>query len=120
MLQHNTAQARARAHLAHAAVVSLHGLCCGVPALAILATAASGAAAGVTLLADFVTPFHTLLHRHETWVLAVSGLLVTAGGALEAWARRRPHRHGFPWLFAFSAACFLANVAIVAGHRAAG
>jgi UDP-N-acetylmuramyl pentapeptide phosphotransferase/UDP-N-acetylglucosamine-1-phosphate transferase len=104
--------------LAHAAVLSLHALCCGLPALAMLAAAVSGVAASITLLADFIAPFHAFMHQHEIWVLLVSALLVAAGGGLEAWARLRPHRHGFPWLFAFSAACLLANVAIIISHRA--
>jgi hypothetical protein len=119
MLQHNAIQTGKRAHLAHAAVVGLHALCCGLPALAML-SAAAGAAASAALIADFIGPFHAFLHQHELWVLAVSGLLVTVGAALEAWARRRPDGHGFPWLFAFSVFCFLANAAIVAAHRTWG
>jgi len=119
MLQRNGVQAGKKAHLAHAAVVGLHAFCCGLPALAMLAAAASGAASGVVLLSDFIKPFHALLHAHEIWILIASAILVTVGGALEAWARRGAHRHGFPWLFAVSAVCFLANAAIIAAHWAA-
>lgn len=118
MLQHNSAQAGRKAHLAHAAVVSLHALCCGLPALAMLAAALSGATSGIAALAGFVEPFHDLLHRHEIWILVVSAALVAAGGALEAAARRGPHTHGFPWLFLVSVFSFLINVAIVVAHRA--
>lgn len=120
MLQHNGVAAGRRAHLAHAAVVSLHAFCCGLPALALLAAAASGAATSVVLLSDFVTPFHAFLHQHEIWLLALSALLVVLGGALEIRGRVRPHRLGFPWLFALSAACFVLNFAIIFSHRAAG
>ncbi len=116
MLQHNGVRAGKRAHIAHAAVVSLHALCCGLPALAMLAAAFSGAASSVVLLADFIKPFHTLLHAHEGWILGLSASLVVVGGVLEAWSRRGLHRHGFPWLFALSVACFLANLAIMAAH----
>jgi len=118
MLQHNSARAGKKAHLAHAAVVSLHALCCGLPALAMLAAAISGATSGAAMLAGVLEPVHALLHAHEVWILAASAALVVAGGALEAVARRGPHRHGFPWLFAFSVGCFLVNVAIIVAHRA--
>jgi hypothetical protein len=120
MLQHNGVVAGRKAHLAHAAVVSLHALCCGLPALALLATAVSGAATSLVLLSDFIRPFHALLHQHEVWVLALSALLVALGGALEIWSRLRPHRLGFPWLFAISAGCFVLNLALIVGHRAIG
>jgi hypothetical protein len=117
MLQHNSAQAGRRAHLAHAAVMGLHAFCCGLPALAMLAAAVSGATSGVALLADSFAEIHDFLHRHETWILVLSAALVVTGGWLEA-ASRRLHRHGFPWLFAFSVLCFLTNVAIIVAHRA--
>ncbi|HYD88230.1 MAG TPA: hypothetical protein VEA80_12185 [Vitreimonas sp.] len=104
--------------MAHAAVVGLHALCCGLPALAMLAAAISGATSGIAALAGIVEPLHAFLHTHEVWILVVSALLVVAGGALEALARRGAHTHGFPWLFAISVACFLVNVAIIAVHRA--
>jgi hypothetical protein len=120
MLQHNGLRAGKQAHIAHAAMVSLHALCCGLPALAMLAAAVSGAASGIAVLADFVKPFHDLLHAHEGWILVLSAGLVLVGGGLELQARRGPHRHGFPWLFALSAGCFLVNVAIIATHWAVG
>lgn len=118
MLQHNTARAGQKAHLAHAAVVALHALCCGLPALAMLAAALSGATSGIALLSDFFEPFHELLHQHEIWIMAVSAALVVLGAVLEVIARRKPHNHGLPWLFALSVFCFLANVAIIVAHRA--
>jgi hypothetical protein len=117
MLQHNSARRGRRAHLAHAAVMGLHAVCCGLPALAMLAAALSGAASGVALLSESVAEIHHFLHAHELWILVVSAALVVTGGLLEAQARRT-HNHGFPWLFAFSVLCFLANVAIIATHRA--
>ena len=98
-------------------MVSLHALCCGLPALALIAAAASGAAAGSVLLPDIFVQFHEFMHGQEIWILVISAALVGVGGYLE-WAARRTHRHGFPWLFALSAACFVANVAIIAVHRA--
>ena len=117
MLQRNSVRAGKKAHIAHAAVVGLHTLCCGAPALAMLAAAFSGAASATSFLTHSVGPVHAFLHRHEVWILAVSALLVVVGGALEAWARRGRHQHGFPWMFAFSVACFLANAAIIVAHR---
>lgn len=99
--------------------MGLHAICCGLPALAMLAAAVSGAASGIALFSDSVEEFHHLLHTHEVWILLVSAALVVTGGALEAIARRRPHKHGFPWLFAFSVLCFVFNVAIIVAHRAA-
>jgi hypothetical protein len=118
MLQHNSAQAGRRAHLAHAAVVGLHSLCCGLPALALMAAALSGATSGLALGAGFIEEMHHFLHAHEVWILVLSATLVASGGALE-WAARRTigHAHGFPWLFAISALCFFLNVAIIAAHR---
>lgn len=118
MLQHNTRRRGQKAHVAHVAVVALHAICCGLPALAMLAAAVSGATSGVALLAESFEPFHDFLHQHEIWILGVSALLVVTGGVLEVVARRAPHNHGFPWLFAFSVLCFLANVAIIVAHRA--
>lgn len=83
-----------------------------------LAAAVSGATSGIALLSDKVKFFHDFLHAHELWILVVSAALVVTGGLLEASARRGAHRHGFPWLFAFSVLCFLANVAIIVAHRA--
>ena len=118
MLQHNNARAGKRAHLAHAAVMGLHAFCCGLPALALFAVALSGATSGIALLATYAEGFHEFMHRYEVWILALSAALVVTGGWLEA-ASRRVHRHGFPWLFAFSVLCFVMNVAIILAHRAA-
>lgn len=117
MLQHNTARAGRKAHLAHATVVALHALCCGLPALAMIAAAVSGATSGIALMADFFEPFHDLLHRYELWIMAASAGLVVLGGALDVIARRGPHNHGFPWLFSLSVLCFVVNVAIILAHR---
>ena len=117
MLQHNVRGAR-RAHLAHAAVVSVHAVCCGLPALAMLAAALSGAASGGAVFSDSFVEFHHLLHAHELWIVALSAGLVMLGAWLEVSARRRHVGHSFPWLFAFSVICFLANVAVVLAHRA--
>jgi hypothetical protein len=116
MLQHNGPKAGRRAHLAHAAVMGVHAFCCGLPALAMLAAAVSGATSSVALLADSVTEIHHFLHAHEVWILLVSAALVVTGGCLEL-AARRSRQHGFPWLFAFSVLCFLANVTIIVAHR---
>jgi hypothetical protein len=118
MLQHNIVQAGKKAHIAHAAVVSLHTLCCGLPALAMVAAALSGAATGIVVVSDLLAKFHDFMHAHEVWILALSATLVLGGGALELSARWRAPRAGIPWLFAFSALCFVINVAIIAAHRA--
>jgi hypothetical protein len=81
-----------------------------------LAAAVSGATSGVALLAGSVEEIHHFLHQYELWILIISATLVVTGGILEA-VSRRTHRHGFPWLFAFSVLCFAANVAIIATHR---
>lgn len=117
MLQHNAHRAGRRAHVAHGAVVAVHALCCGLPALAMTAAVLSGAASGAAVLPENVNIFHNLLHEHELWIIAVSAVLVVAGGVLEATARREGRR-GFPWLFAFSAVCFFVNVGIIAFHQA--
>ncbi len=113
MLQRNTAKS---AHLAHAAVLSLHSLCCGLPALAVTLAAlgVSGLNLGGTL-----TGLHTLIHSHELWILGLSGALVVVGGLMElAQRRRRQHQErGVPWLFVMSACCLVANIAIIAVHR---
>ncbi|ANP47308.1 hypothetical protein ATE48_15980 [Candidatus Viadribacter manganicus] len=115
-LQHNSTEAPRRAHLAHAAVMSLHAICCGLPALAMLAAAVSGATSGIALLAGSVQEIHHFLHKHELWILLISAALVVTGGVLEANSRKH-HSHGFPWLFAFSVLCFIANVTIILLHR---
>jgi hypothetical protein len=118
MLQRNTPSAPRRAHLAHAAVVGLHTICCGLPALALLAAGLSGAASGVALFSGAVGVLHDLLHAHELWILGISTALVTLGAWLELNARRAHPGHGFPWLFAFSVLCFAINVGVILAHRA--
>ena len=111
MLQRNTAKS---AHLAHAAVLSLHSVCCGLPALAVTLAAlgVSGLNLGGTL-----TGLHTLIHSHELWILALSAALVVVGGLMELALRRRRLHKGVPWLFVMSACCLVANIAIIAIHR---
>ena len=111
MLQRNTAKS---AHLAHAAVLSLHSLCCGLPALAV--TLAALGVSGVNL-GGTLSGLHTLIHGHELWILALSATLVVIGAVMEL-SLRRSHQHkGIPWLFVMSACCLLANIAIIAVHR---
>lgn len=119
MLQHNTLGAGAgrSAHLAHAAMMGLHTICCGVPALALMLTALSGAAAGVALFAQAASEVHALIHAHEIWIMAASAGLVIGGGLLELSSRRARAGRGFPWLFMMSAACFASNVTIILLHR---
>jgi hypothetical protein len=119
MLQHNATPNGRPAHLAHAAVVGMHALCCGAPAAAMLAAALSGMASTQALLPPSFVYFHSLMHRHELWILAVSAALVLAGGWMEHLSRRL-HRHGFPWLFALSVGCFFVNALIIVAHRALG
>lgn len=113
MLQRNTAR---HAHLAHAAVMGLHSICCGLPLVALALTAFAGATSGVVLFSESVSYFHALIHAHEGWILVVSAGLVVIGGWMEAVSRRH-HTRGFPWMFAFSVCCFIANVTIIAMHR---
>lgn len=117
MLQHNTPRAPQRAHLAHAAVVGVHALCCGLPALILLVASLSGAAVGSVLLAGAVGEVHRLVHAYEAWIVAGSAALVGLGAWLELSARRARAGQGFPWLFAFSVLCFLVNLAVVLAHR---
>jgi hypothetical protein len=114
MLQHNVAPTAKSAHLAHAAVLSVHSLCCGLPALAV--TLAALGVSGISF-GGALTGLHTLIHGHEFWILALSAVLVTVGGAMEWNARRSCGAKGAPWLFVMSACCFVANVAIIAVHR---
>jgi len=116
MLQHNTERAGRRAHLAHAAVVGVHAICCGMPVLAMLAAGVSGVTSGTALLATSVESIHDLLHAHEVWILSLSALLVAIGAGLEVAARRNGPKP-FPWLFALSVACFFFNVAVILLHR---
>ena len=111
MLQRNTAKS---AHLAHAAVLSLHSVCCGLPALAVTLAAlgVSGLNLGGTL-----SGLHALIHGHELWILALSATLVVIGGLMELGLRRSHQHKGIPWLFVMSACCLIANIAIIAVHR---
>src|SRR5690242_6500453 len=111
MLQRNTAKS---AHFAHAAVLSLHSVCCGLPALAV--TLAALGVSGVNF-GGAVTALHTLIHGNELGILALSAALVTMGGLMELSVRRDHPERGVPWLFMMSACCFIANVAIIAIHR---
>jgi hypothetical protein len=120
MLQHNAEHAGKRAHLAHAGVLSLHFFCCGLPALAVTLTALSGAgASGIVAFANWFEPLHSAIHGHELWILALSAVLVSVGGAMEVLARRGRSGLPFPWLYAMSLCCFVANAAIIALHRLA-
>lgn len=116
MLQRN-ANAQ-HAHIAHAAVVGMHALCCGLPIAAMLAAGLTGAASASALLPDSFEVFHHLLHNYEPLIVLISAVLVAVGGWMEVSARRNGHAHGFPWLFALSVVCFLANVGVVLAHRA--
>lgn len=119
MLQHNAPRRDSGrpAHIAHAALISLHAFCCGMPALAMLAAAVSGTTSGIALLSDSFEQLHKFLHAHELWILVISAALVVIGGTMELNARRHGHNHRLPWLFAFSVLCFLVNVAIILVHR---
>ncbi len=88
-----------------------------MPAVAVLAAAVAGATSSVALFSESVGFLHGALHAHEIWILAMSAFLVLLGGVLELSARRGGARRGFPWLYAFSIACFVANVAILGLHR---
>ncbi len=112
-LQGGGAGAASRTHLAHAAVVAMHLMCCGAPVLAV-----AGAALGLVALGGAMGWLHALVHGHELVLLALSGCLVAAGGFGE-WAVRGSRR-GVPVLFAVSVACLALNVAIVASHRLPG
>lgn len=116
MLQHNATHGD-RAHLAHAAMISLHAFCCGMPALAMMLMALSGAASGGSIFVVTTQRLHAALHGQEIWILAASAVLVGIGGLFELAARRGGARRGFPWLFALSLGCFALNFAIIALHR---
>ena len=118
MLQYNEAEVDTgrQAHLAHAAVVSLHALCCGIPAgfALISALAGMGLSASMIAVGGVIGRVHAFLHGYELWVLALSACLVTIGG----WAEwRRANRKRLPVLFLVSIGCFFLNTAIIAGHR---
>jgi hypothetical protein len=126
MLQHNAQVsahgdnpgARHKAHAAHAVMVGLHALCCGLPIAALMLTAASGAAFGTAAFFSLTTSVHQILHAHEIWIVCASILLVSVGGYLEWRARRGGGSHGFPWMFALSVFCLAANLSILVLHRA--
>ncbi len=113
MLQHNTPAARSaeHAHIAHAAVVSLHALCCGAPIVLLVIASASATAAG-----GFIRQTHAFLHGHELWLIALSASLI-AVGAFAEWRAYQGGLRRFPALFALSCACLVANLAILAMHR---
>lgn len=111
MLQHNIAkQGGGRAHWAHAALVGMHALCCGLPA----ALALTGVAIGALTWARPIAGLHAWLHGYEPEMLLLSFTLVTIGGIAE-W-RRRTQLRGFPKLYALSLICFLANAGMVTTH----
>lgn len=120
MLQHNMPRtmhrAGRKAHLAHAAVVGVHTICCGMPALAMAAAGLSGLASGTAILAGSMASLHGLLHAHEVWLLSLSAALVALGGTLEVLARRGAAPKLFPWLFALSVGCFAFNVTVILLH----
>jgi hypothetical protein len=92
--------------------------CCGIPALAVTLAAVTGAAASsVVGLSGAFGALHAAIHGHELWILAVSALLVSGGGAMEFLSRRGGRELGFPWLYAMSLCCFVVNVAIIGVHR---
>jgi hypothetical protein len=126
MLQHNilggardsawdAAAVSRRAHLAHAAMISLHVLCCGLPLLAL--TAAAGVSSGLLAFSSQAEAVHVVLHTHEVALVAASALLVLIGAGLEWAARARQAVHGFPWMMALSAGCFVFNLILVGAHR---
>jgi hypothetical protein len=101
-----------RAHWAHAGVVALHTLCCGLP----LAVSLLGLAASASLMGGVLT-WHAVLHERELWLLAGSAALVAIGAFAEWRFVRADRGRRISALFAVSLACFALNGAIVAGHR---
>lgn len=115
MLQRNTgeggaARAPNTAHWAHAAVVGVHVLCCGLPA----AFAIFGVVLGTLAWAGPITTLHHWMHGYEAVILAFSAGMVALGGVLE-WRRQGAGR-GLRPLYALSVACFLANAMLVTSH----
>lgn len=117
MLQHNIAKVGQRAHVAHAAMISLHTLCCGLPILALTLVALSGAASGASIFLATSQKLHGILHQHEPWILAISASLVILGGFLEWRTIQSGHRRTLSPLFYVSCACFVLNIVILAVHR---
>jgi hypothetical protein len=113
MLQRNT-----NAHLAHAAVVSLHAVCCGAPLAALAATSLWGSASALAVFGTWVAPAHEALHGFELWILALSAILVLVGGLLELQAHQAGRRR-IPWLFGVSVAAFVVNASLIASHALA-
>ncbi len=103
--------------MAHAAMVAFHFICCGLPIMALLLTAASGATTGALAFSSFAGDLHGFLHSQEALILAASATLVVLGGVLEVFAHRHGDKRGFPWLFALSAACFVFNLSLIVAHR---
>src|SRR5262249_14317820 len=106
MLQHNmpatgsvALRAGKNAHIAHAAMISMHTLCCGMPILALALATLSGAAAGTSLLVVTSRQIHNALHAHEFAILGASATLVSLGALFEVMAMRTGHRRGFSPLF---------------------
>lgn len=101
-----------RAHWAHAGVVALHALCCGLPlVVSLLGVAASASLAGG------VFTWHAVLHERELWLLGISAALVAIGAFAEWRFVRADRNRRVSALFAVSLACLAFNGAIVAGHR---
>lgn len=109
-------QTAGRAHVAHAAVVGMHILCCGVPAAMMLLAAGTGASIGLNVVAGYFQSTHAMLHANELWILALSFVFVAIGAWLE-WRNHRGRR--FSPLFAASIACFVLNASIIWAHREA-
>src|SRR6185503_14307742 len=95
-------------------VLSLHSVCCGLPALAV--TLAALGVSGINL-GGSLSGLHALIHGHELWILALSATLVVVGGVMELSLRRSHQHRGIPWLFIMSGCCLVANIAIIAIHR---
>ena len=110
---HRTAH---RAHAAHALVLGLHTVCCGLPVAATLLASGAVGLVGFAALETFALDLHERLHAYEGWILVVSAALVAIGGLAELAARRRGLRR-FPAFFAVSVACLVVNAGLVVSHR---
>lgn len=96
-------------HLAHAAMVSLHSLCCGLPILATLASSVLGA--GLLGLQRGATLAHEQIHRVELALVVLSAAFVLLGAALEWRAHQRRRQAGEPGRVSLF---FLASVGFLA------